>query len=106
MTPMVEEPMNTTPESEALHDAVEAFDIPLRMNQGMDEIALGNLREVLRRCAAAWRDSDTIPKAAALELVDLAPAIESSSYLYDEDYAARVRDVSIEIADLVRDCVS
>jgi hypothetical protein len=40
------------------------------------------------------------------ELVDLAPAIESSSYLYDEDYAARVRDVSVEIADLVRDSVS
>jgi hypothetical protein len=98
--------MNTTAESEALHNAIEAFDIPLRMKQGMDEMALGNLPEVLRQCRAAWQHSDTIPKAAALELVDLAPAIESSSYLYDEDYAARVRDISIEIADLVRDCVS
>jgi hypothetical protein len=98
--------MTASPEVEALLKAVEQFTIPLRMKEGMDEIALGDLRDALRQCAAAWRDSDTIPKAAALELVDLAPAIESSSYLYDEDYAALVRDVSVEIADLVRDCVS
>jgi hypothetical protein len=94
------------PEVDALHEAAEKFDIPLRMHEGIDEIALDNLRDALRQCAEAWRDADSIPKSAALDLVDLAPGIESSSYLYDEDYAARVRDISIEIADLVRDCVS
>jgi hypothetical protein len=96
----------TTPEADALNQAVEQFTVPLRMGEGMNEIALDNLRDALRLCAGAWRNTDSIPKSAALELVDLAPAIESSSYLYDEDYAARVRDVSVEIADLVRESVS
>jgi hypothetical protein len=98
--------MTDTPEVEAVMTAAEQFDVPLRNGEGMDEIALKNLRDALRACAAAWRDSDTIPKRAANVLVDLSPAIEASSYLYDEDYAARVRDVYLEIADLVRDCVS
>jgi hypothetical protein len=80
--------------------------VPLRMGQGMDEIALGDLRDALRRCADMWHEQDLVPKLAANLLVDLYPAVEASSYLYGDDYAPRVRAVAEEIGDLVRSCVA
>jgi hypothetical protein len=86
--------------------AAVKFTVPLRMGDGMDEIALNALRQALRRCADAWRHEVSIPKRAAHVLVDLFPAIEGDSHLYEEDYAKLVRDVALEISDLVTECVA
>jgi len=91
---------------EALIVAAEKLTVPLRMRQGLDEAAYDSLRQALRVCADAWRERDTVPKVAANVLVDLAPAIEASSYLYSDDYRARVQQAAVEIGDLVRACVA
>lgn len=72
----------------------------------MDQIALNALRQALSRCADAWQYEDYVPKRAAHVLVDLFPAIEGSSYLYEEDYALLVRNAAAEISDLVTACVA
>jgi hypothetical protein len=86
--------------------AAEGFAVPLRMAQGIDELALERLRTALHRCAAAWEGRDSVPRAAVNVIVDLFPAVEASSELYPEDYRARVLDAAIEISDLVRECVA
>lgn len=86
--------------------AAEKLTVPLRMRQGLDEAAYDNLRQALRGCADAWRGRDAVPKVAVNVLVDLVPAIEASSYLYSDDYRARVQQAAVEIGDLVRACVA
>lgn len=98
--------MTSEPEVNELLAAAEQFTVPLRMGQGMDDIALGRLRDALRQCEDAWRDRDTVPKVGANVLVDLYLAVDASSYLYEDDYQALVRDAAIEISDLVRACVA
>lgn len=98
--------MSGRPEVDALLVAADKFTVPLRMGQGVDEVALDALRDALRRCAEAWHERDLVPKLAANVLVDLYPAVEASSYLYSDDYAPRVRTVAEEIGDLVRSCVA
>jgi hypothetical protein len=94
------------PEVEALITAAERFTVPLRMGQGIDDIAYESLRDALRMCAIAWRTEDLVPKVAANVLVDLYPAVEASSYIYGDDYGPRVRAIAEEIGDLVRSCVA
>jgi len=94
------------PEVDALLTAVQTFSVPLRMGDGINEVGLAELRKALRSCAEAWQYVDTVPKLAMNVLVDVYPTVEASSYLYEAEYASRIRDLAVEIADLVHLCVA
>jgi hypothetical protein len=94
------------PEVSALLTAANEVTVPLRLGDGLDDIALESLRSALRRCAQAWANDQLIPKAGANVLVDLANAVEATANLYPEGYRQRVQDVAWELADLVRACVA
>jgi hypothetical protein len=53
--------MTGSPEVDALEHAVGRFAVPLRMGDGIDDLALADLCEALRNCAAAWNGQDLIP---------------------------------------------
>jgi hypothetical protein len=93
-------------EVDELLAAAEGFTVPLRMAQGVNELALERLRTALRGCAVAWEGRDSVPRGAVNVMVDLVPAVEASGGLYSEDYRTRVLDAAIEINDLVRECVA
>jgi hypothetical protein len=84
-----------------LIEAAERFTVPLRMGDGMSEPALKELKSALSEVGLAWRDEPNLPKAVVSVLIALAPAIEGASYLYDEEAASRIRDVSLELQDLI-----
>src|SRR4051812_30532744 len=88
--------------------ASEAFSVPLRLGDGLNEERFHELCDALRACAKEWASEPVIPKAAANVLVDLFPAIESCSHLpfYRGDDAQRIRDAALTISDLVRECVA
>ncbi len=92
----------------SLLSAAEAFLVPLRLGEGLQEQRLNDLCGVLRACAHEWACAAAIPKAAANVLVDLFPAIEACSYLasYDGDEAQRIRNAAQTIGDLVHACVA
>ena len=85
--------------------AVDGIARGLRAGPALEATAAERLRASLRAAAQAWMSSPSISKLAANILVDLAPAIQASADAYPEPDAQRIRDFSIEIADLVRDCV-
>ena len=85
--------------------AVDELAQGLRGGPGLETAAADRLRATLRRAAEAWKASPTISKVAANILIDVASAIEGSSYSFPEAEAQRIREFSVEIASLVRDCV-
>jgi hypothetical protein len=91
-----------------LQRAAEAFTVPLRMGEGLNEPCLEELCAVLRACAREWAQTAAIPKAAANVLVDLFPAVESCSYLpfYQGETAQRIRDTAMTLGQLARACVA
>lgn len=89
-----------------LHDAAERLYGSLRLARGIDDDAANDLKLALNEIAQEWAHASTVPKSAVNLLVDLAPAIESSSYAYAGEEAKRIRDLALEIADLVRESVS
>jgi hypothetical protein len=88
-----------------LQRAAREFLVPLRLREGYSEDKFLLLCNALRNVAAAWRNSDAIPKSIAIELVDLSPALEACSYLYRDEERKQIVKASDTVADLVRDCV-
>ncbi|HEY9472738.1 MAG TPA: hypothetical protein VIS06_02685 [Mycobacteriales bacterium] len=86
---------------EKLADAVEGFTVPVRMGDGIDDHALGKLREVIVAVASTYRAENVIPKRVAAIFVELYPAIEGSVALYDDDAAERVLSEANELLDLI-----
>jgi len=74
------------------------------MGQGLDEVALGRLEVALDEFAVAWRTEAMIPKSAASVLAELWPALDSSSYLYPDERADRIRDQAVHLSDRVAQC--
>jgi hypothetical protein len=98
--------MTAEPEVGALLVAADQFIVPLRMGEGIDEVAYDRLCGALHRCADAWRGRDAVPKRAANVLVDLYPAVEAGSYMYGDDYLPTVLMAAEEIGHLARSCVA
>lgn len=84
-----------------LVEAAERFTVPLRMGDGLSEPALQELKSALRETGLAWCGEPNLPKAVVSVLIALAPTVEGASYLYDEEAASRIRDVSLELQDLI-----
>ena len=86
--------------------AWEAFDIPVREGEGLDDGLLESLKSALQSFADSWASSDSIPRLAANILVDIFPATESNASLYDETEAERITQAAYELHELVGECVA
>lgn len=89
-----------------LLDATERLTVPLRNLEGIDDVALNDLRQALVECRAAWRGEGAIPRVAVNVLVDLAGAIADTESSYEPDQGKQVIQVSREIAELIRATVA
>jgi hypothetical protein len=82
-------------------DAVERVTVPLRMGDGVDDVALDQLRSALASAAAIWQGDLLLPKSLVSFLVELVPTVESASYLYSDERANRIRDIAEELRELI-----
>jgi hypothetical protein len=85
----------------ALREAATEFISALRLARGMDEALFDALRAAIVDLGAVWSDSDVLPKSTVNDLVGLYSWIESSSYLYQEDEAKRIRQAAREAEAMV-----
>ncbi|WP_285751535.1 hypothetical protein [Lentzea sp. NBRC 105346] len=95
-----------TPELSDLAQTWERFVLGLRRRDGLDADALNALKEALGACAAAWAGRDSIPRLGANILVDIVPATDSNSHLYEGEVQQQIIEVMYELQDLVWDCVA
>lgn len=84
-----------------LRESVNEFIAKLRLASGMDEDAFARLRAALIEVGNAWRTDSVLPKSVVHYLVGLYSWIESSSYLYDQEVASRIREAAREIDMLI-----
>src|SRR5205823_9088503 len=84
--------------------AAEAVCVPARMGEGVDPLALAGLEMALDNFARVWREDIVIPKSAASVLAELAPSLESSSYLYQDERREIIRELAVRLADRVARC--
>lgn len=85
-----------------LRTSGERFVRQLRRNEGLDSDALDELCEAIDTCGRSWAGSPTVPKAAALILAELFPAIDGCARLYPDPVRQRI----LEAATRVAQCVS
>jgi hypothetical protein len=93
-------------DSEALVAAWERFSVPLRMKDGPDRQTFEELVTALRKCADAWRDSDSIPRLGVNVLVDIIPTMETFSDSYGESMASTLREMTYTLQELIWACVA
>jgi hypothetical protein len=84
-----------------LGDAAEGFIIPLRLNDGFDELALEELCRQIDRLGQQWRTSEVIPKSGALILSELYPAICACADLYSGDERQRMIEAAARVWERV-----
>lgn len=84
-----------------LRVAGERFVIPLRRNEAFDPDALDELCEAIDSCGRIWAASPTVPKAAALILAELFPAIDDCAWLYPDPLRQRIVEAAARVAQSV-----
>jgi hypothetical protein len=90
---------------EQLEKSYEAFMVPLRMGDGLEEKPYNEFCKLLVCCSDIWGEDEVIPKRAALIFVDAFSSMISSSYLYDEAVGAKISMAADEMNDLIRQCI-
>ena len=93
-------------EVEALMTAWEAFVVPLRMREGIQDGPLADLRSALSDCAESWKGCDALPRRAVNVLVDIVPAVDGLAESYGEPLEPRLREIAYVLQALVWDCVA
>lgn len=89
-----------------LAEAVERLTVPLRMGDGVDETALGELSTLLTGLAEQWQGRADVPKEAAGLLVELYPAMVGAIGLYQDDQAQAIQDAAEQVLDLALACLA
>ena len=91
----------------AIQRAAVALLESLRAGRGVNSVAVEELREALRQAAHNWRQSSVVPKSTANLFADMVPAIDAMSHAYHaEDTQQAIRDLALELADLIRDVLA
>lgn len=88
--------------TESLREAAERFMLPLRIGEGFDPDALDALCEQVDRCGRLWSGAPSVPKAAALILAELYPALDECAALHQDPLRLRI----VHAAGRVRASVS
>lgn len=81
--------------------AVEDFTVPLRLGDGIDDAALNELKATIAAVTSTYRSVDAVPKRLAAIFVELYPAVEGTSALYEHDVAQRILAEANELLDLI-----
>jgi hypothetical protein len=89
---------------EPLMAAVESVLVPLRMGQGLDDIALAGLEAAIDSFADHWSGERLIPKQAAAIVAEIWPALDSCAALYDEAGSDLIRRVAARLTERVSRC--
>jgi hypothetical protein len=76
----------------------ERFVVQLRRDEGFDSDALDELCEAIDTCGRSWAASPTVPKAAALILAGLFPAIDGCAWLYPDPMRQRILEAAARVA--------
>lgn len=84
-----------------LVELVADFCTPLRMGEGIDEVALRLLEETMRSLRAEWSGSIMVPREDAGALAELVLAMDAASYLYPADQAEHIRGVAADLSEQV-----
>lgn len=84
-----------------LSEAADGFIVPLRLNDGFDQLALDELCRQIDRLGQQWRTAEVIPKSAALILSELYPAISACADLYTGDERQRMIDAAVRVGERV-----
>ncbi|MDQ2874217.1 MAG: hypothetical protein M3Y33_05140 [Actinomycetota bacterium] len=84
-----------------LRFAVDEMIGALRVGPGMNDGVFAELREALIEFGRVWKGEKMLPKSAVNILVGLFSWVDSSSYLYSGDEAARIRNAAREIDELI-----
>lgn len=94
--------MTTSGASDAeLTELVLAFGTSLRMGRGIDDAQVSEVKDQLARAARAYSGDEMMRRRTAGVLAELVPGIEASSYLYPRADAERIRDLAMEIQELL-----
>ncbi|OCA90486.1 hypothetical protein A8F94_00940 [Bacillus sp. FJAT-27225] len=80
--------------------------ISLRMGDGVQQVKVSQIIEVIDHLSEEWAESESIPKKAANLFVDLYAAAYSTLGLYSEEEMIRIEDAVDKIMDSVRKCWS
>jgi hypothetical protein len=89
---------STNPVTGRLRVAAQRFVVQLRRSEGFDSGALDELCEAIDSCGRAWARSPTVPKAAALILAELFPAIDGCACLYPDPMRQRIIEAATRVA--------
>lgn len=87
--------------SRRLRTAVQRFVVPLRRSEGFEPEALDELCEAIDIFGRIWAASPTVPKAAALTLAELFPAIDRCAWLYPDPMRQRILEAAARVAQSV-----
>ncbi|MFG2795522.1 hypothetical protein [Streptomyces pseudovenezuelae] len=84
-----------------LRDAADGFIVPLRLNDGFDQLALDELCGTIDRLGRQWRTAEVIPKSVALILSELYPAISACAELHEGDERQRMIEAAVRVGERV-----
>jgi hypothetical protein len=84
-----------------LRDSAVDFISALRLGEGMNEELFARLASATTDVGSAWAESEVLPKGVVNDLVGLFSWIDSASYLYEGDEAARIKRAAMEIEILI-----
>mgnify|MGYP000412660535 CR=1 FL=1 len=84
----------------------DGFVTKVRFLDGYDEEKLYELLRVLKDLANEWKGKDYIPKVAVNLLIDVIPALISSSYSYEGEEREKINFAIDDISEAIRTCLS
>ena len=89
-----------------LESSFSDFAVPLRMGVGFNDELFNKFCNIVKVCKEQWAHQECIPKRAVQLLVDIYPAMLSSSHFYNESINEEINKGIDDVTDLIRDLLS
>ena len=90
---------------EELAAAAEGLLVSLRLNEGIPDEKLNRLVSALSQAGEQWRGSQDVPKRLAAILLEIYPAVEAASHLYEDEEAESIQQAAAEIFEEAIRCL-
>ncbi len=89
-----------------LENSFSDFVVPLRMGEGFNTELFNKFLKSVKVCNEEWHNQKNIPKRLAMLLIDINPAMLSSSHYYDEQVNEKVNQGVDDATSLIRNMLS